>query len=34
MISIKQNIFKAFDAIPSLEVLGIFLKLLKAFDRV
>ena len=33
-IDITHNIFRAFDANPSLEVRGVFLDLSKAFDRV
>ena len=34
LISIPHDIYKAFDANPSLEVRGIFLDLSKAFDKV
>ena len=34
LISIIHNIYRAFDANPSLEVLGVFLDLSKAFDKV
>ena len=33
-ISITHNIYRAFDANPSLEVRGVFLDLSKAFDKV
>ena len=34
LISITHDIYKAFDANPSLEVRGVFLDLSKAFDKV
>ena len=34
LISITHNIYRAFDANPSLEVRGVFLDLSKAFDKV
>ena len=34
LISITHNIYRAFDANPSLEVRGVFLVLSKAFDKV
>ena len=34
LISITHDIYKAFDADPSLEVRGVFLDLSKAFDKV
>ena len=34
LLSITYNIYKPFDANPSLEVRGIFLDMLKAFERV
>ena len=34
LLSITFNIYKSFDANPSLEVRGIFLDMSKAFDRV
>ena len=34
LISITHNIFKSFDANPSLEVRGVFLDISKAFDKV
>ena len=34
LISITHNIYRAFDANPSLEVRGVFLDLSKAFDNV
>ena len=34
LISITQNIYRAFDANPSLEVRGVFLDLSKTFDKV
>ena len=34
LISITHDIYKAFDANPSLEVKGVFLDLSKAFDKV
>ena len=34
LISITHNIYRAFDANPSLEVRGAFLDLSKAFDKV
>ena len=34
LLSITQNIYKAFEACPSLETRAIFLDLSKAFDRV
>ena len=34
LIAITHNIFSAFDANPSLEVLGVFLDLSKAFHSV
>ena len=34
LISISHDIYKAFDANPSLEVRGVFLDLSKAFDKV
>ena len=34
LISITHDIYKAFDANPSLELRGVFLDLSKAFDKV
>ena len=34
LISVTHNIYRAFDASPSLEVLGVLLDLSKAFDKV
>ena len=34
LISITHNIYRAFDANPSLELRGVFLDLSKAFDKV
>ena len=34
LISITHNIYRAFDANPSLEVQSVFLDLSKAFDKV
>ena len=34
LLSITQNIYKAFEACPSLETRAVFLGLSKAFDRV
>ena len=34
LLSIMHEIYKAFDANPSLDVRGVFLDLSKAFDRV
>ena len=34
LISITHNIYRAFDANPSLEVRGVFLDLSKAFDKI
>ena len=34
LISITHDIYKAFDANPSLEVRGVFLDFSKAFDKV
>ena len=34
LISVTHDIYKAFDANPSLEVKGVFLDLSKAFDKV
>ena len=34
LLSITQEIYKSFDANPSLDVRGVFLELSKAFDRV
>ena len=34
LLSITHEIYKVFDANPSLEVRGVFLDLLKAFDKV
>ena len=34
LVSITHNIYRAFDANPSLEVRGVFLDLSKAFDKV
>ena len=34
LLSITHEIYKAFDANPSLEVRGVFLDLSKAFDKV
>ena len=34
LISVTHDIYKAFDANPSLEVRGVFLDLSKAFDKV
>ena len=34
LISKTHNIYRAFDANPSLEVRGVFLDLSKAFDKV
>ena len=34
LLSITHDIYKAFDANPSLDVRGVFLDLSKAFDRV
>ena len=34
LISITHNIYRAFDANPSLEVRDVFLDLSKAFDKV
>ena len=34
IISIAHNIYRTFDAYPSLEVRGVFLALSKAFDKV
>ena len=34
LISITHNIYRAFNANPSLEVRGVFLDLSKAFDKV
>ena len=34
LLSITYDIYKSFDANPSLEVRGIFLDMSKAFDRV
>ena len=34
LISITHNIYRAFDANPSLEIRGVFLDLSKAFDKV
>ena len=33
-ISFSREIYKSFDANPSLEVRGVFLDIYKAFDRV
>ena len=32
--SVMHDVYKAFDASPSLEIIGVFLYLSKAFDRV
>ena len=34
LLSVTHEIYKSFDAIPSLEVRGVFLDISKAFDRV
>ena len=34
LIDITHNIFRSFDANPSLEVRAVFLDLSKAFDRI
>ena len=34
LVSVTQNIYKAFEACPTLETGDIFLDLSKAFDRV
>ena len=34
LISITHNIYRAFDANPSIEVPGVYLDLSKAFDKV
>ena len=34
LLSITHEIYKVFDANPSLEVIGVFLDLSKAFDKV
>ena len=34
LLSITHEIYKSFDANPSLEVRGVFLDISKAFDRV
>ena len=34
LVSITHDIYKTFDANPSLEVRGVFLDLSKAFDKV
>ena len=31
---VMHDVYKAFDASPSLEIIGVFLDLSKAFDRV